>query len=160
MGRIDHDRGHTGFHRWADNYSSRVEAIAMTPISQMTDADLQRTIAEKLGYWWGKHRFSKGFLRRLLRPPVTNAEFWEPTDDVTIPEMYNALEYAPNWPGDVAAAMELLDEFDDVGIEKDGPDRWVVDIHSDSLVIIGSGDASTLARAICVAWLTARGNDG
>ncbi len=98
--------------------------------SEMTGDELRLAIAEELGMH--VHILARGRFK-----------YW-----LDIPKGKQAAPRIRNWPSDVAAALGLLDEHNDVRIDKDGDTRWTVDIYSDPLIIIGSSDAPTLARAI------------
>lgn len=128
----------------------------MTDPSKMTDDELRLAIAEKMGL------------------SVDEGDWYCPRCDVLISSeqvTYNEkhdkgsclcpVEWRtiPNYPGDIAAAMGLLDKFKwEVSIQRDVVGNWGCIIYpkpNDKNKIIGVGD--TPARAICEAWLKAKG---
>ena len=109
----------------------------MTNPSKMSDRKLQLAIAEELG----------GL------PP----DYYEGKGDTSM---------LPNWPGDIAAAMELIPiymSYAQINYSHATIEGWHVKMSSGQSVS-GEHHSKSLARAICEAWLTAwltvRRNDG
>ncbi len=111
----------------------------MTAPSKLTDAELRLAIAEELGW----------------KPSSVPGEFiWERPED-------GLYDFIPNYPGDPAAALGLLDGIaGEVCLTRDIIGNWGCAIHpgpNPENIYVGTGDK--LARAICEAWLKAKEND-
>lgn len=115
--------------------------------SKMNDEQLRLAIAEELGWL---PSFKSIAIEKSAWPYK-----WLSPDGVGADP--------PDYPGDIAAAMRLLDEFKYWQITNE--DGWIsVHIYGDYLgedwLIAGLEGRSPLAKIICEAWLTARSNHG
>lgn len=125
--------------------------------SKMTDEQLRLAIAEELG--WTRIKKLSGDLLFHLSGRIVG---------LPLGVDYNegrGLKRVPNYPGDTAAAMGLLEEFEYWVVQSiDGLQSCLIYksrhnwAHQEVALACGEGDS--LSRAICEAWLTARRNDG
>lgn len=107
----------------------------MTDFSTMTDGELRRWIAERLGWTEIKEELSR--MRDLEGEPIS---VWAGRDTS------GEVEYIPDWPNDANAALELFKQFHGIGLEWFN-NRWT--IASGTKWLAGNDSA---ARAICEAW--------
>ena len=112
----------------------------MTVPSEMTNTELNRAIAEKLGWKYCPVGPCPHTIHKM-------PEHWHPPGEVAWTSSL------PNYSGDVAAALGLLDEYDEADIWKDST-GW-------NCAFGGAFcHGKPFPRALSECWLTAGGNDG
>lgn len=140
------------------------------PTDQMTDAELNRAIAEEKGWTLADDPFEEEDLREWANDndwpilhigPIASPQYWHNPNDTSI------LEMLPQWATDVTAALGLLREMNEAAYDPaemtgrrymqiynlwyDAKEGWTVDPEFDGNWTIS---APTAARAIAEAWLT------
>lgn len=142
---------------------------AIKSIADQSDKDLQLAIAEKLGYKWYEFIHpDKGPMgeRLLLKPSLVGRSLlWREADMVLPYDKIDSVSNVPNYPGDIAAAVELEEEICKTVAGR----RKYIDALQD---VLGSGYKGVLdlhdvlynlihatARQRSEAWLIAGRND-
>jgi hypothetical protein len=127
----------------------------MIDYEHMTDNDLRRAIAERLG--WRLEDTPDGRNRRLINPRGELNSFtrWHTMEELfNSPEMTNRAAFVPDWPRDANAATGLLTGFLWAEIHWNSfVNQWTA-VYPDEMGAKGyEGSGATLARAVCICWL-------
>lgn len=118
----------------------------MVDYSTLTDKELNRLIAERLGWQITHIDVARVELKRPDNTLVHDtgdgylSPYWRES------EVHWAL---PDYTGDLNAALEIVSEYDGFTLERRG-DAWNANIYGARGM--GYADRSA-ARAICIAWL-------
>ena len=133
----------------------------------MENDEIRLAIAKLKGWIWYKLENTKcdfcgrgsGFTRYHLAKgaDITIGTSWkkcEPPESIKAVVAEMEFSMVPNWPADIAAAWELVEEFPHYSIKKLGGDNRVEVILFPENILGGKiARADTPARAICLAYL-------
>jgi hypothetical protein len=126
----------------------------MTDYEQMTDTELQRVIAERLGWTCKTESHGSRTVHKLYTPAGHYmVQVWTQGGSSV---WSNLVEYLPNWPQDANTALELLNKFMTLSITIEWNSilaKWSCRILLAHRLLPIDAKSTTLARAISIAWL-------